>query len=155
LPVNPCYREKEKDMAGQRGRDVLIRIGDGGSPEAFVTVAGIRTRTIALSAGLVDATTAQSPQAWRQLIAGAGTKRVEVAGSGVFVDAISDARLRAAYFNGEAASLRLVIAGFGVLAGPFAIAELTHAGEHDDEATFAIRLASAGVIAFEDIGDEG
>lgn len=46
-------------MAGQRGRDVLIRSGDGGSPEAFVTVAGIRPRAITLSAGLVDATTAE------------------------------------------------------------------------------------------------
>jgi predicted secreted protein len=34
-------------MAGQQGRDVLIRIGDGGSLEAFVSVAGIRARTIA------------------------------------------------------------------------------------------------------------
>ena len=140
-------------MAGQRGRDVLVRIGDGGSPETFVTVAGIRARTISLSAGLVDATTAQSPQAWRQLIASAGTKRAEVSGSGVFVDAASDARLRGAYFSGEAASFRLVIAGFGVLAGPFVIAELTYAGEHDDEATFAVRLVSAGVVAFEADGE--
>lgn len=71
-------------MAGQRGRDVLIMISDGGAPETFVSVAGIRARTISLSAGLIDGTTAQSPQAWRELIAGAGTKRAEVAGSGVF-----------------------------------------------------------------------
>ena len=141
-------------MAGQRGRDVLIRVGDGGSPETFASVAGIRARTITLSAGLVDATTAQSPQAWRELIGGAGTKRAEVAGSGVFVDAASDARMRAAYFNGEAASLQLVISSFGVLSRPFVIAELTYNGEHDDAATFAIRLASAGVIVFEDIGEE-
>jgi TP901-1 family phage major tail protein len=128
---------------------VLIQIGDGNSPEVFANVAGIRARTIALSAGLVDATTAQSPQAWRELIGGAGTKRAEVAGSGVFVDAASDARLRTAYFAGEAANYRLVIPGFGVLVGPFAIGELAYAGVHDDEATFSIRLVSAGVIAFE------
>jgi len=71
-------------MGGQRGRDVLIAIGDGGEPELFFAVAGIRARTIALSSRLVDATTAQSPQAWRELIAGAATKRIEVAGSGMF-----------------------------------------------------------------------
>lgn len=136
-------------MAGQRGRDVLITISNGEEPEAFVAVAGIRARTISLSAGLIDATTAQSPDAWRELIAGAGTKRAEVAGSGVFKDAASDARIRMAYFNGEAARFRLVIPDFGVLAGPFAISELSYAGEHDGEATFAIRLASAGVISFE------
>ena len=31
-------------MAGQRGRDVLISIGDGDEPEAFFVVAGIRAR---------------------------------------------------------------------------------------------------------------
>jgi TP901-1 family phage major tail protein len=138
-------------MAGQRGRDVLVRIGDGGTPESFVLVAGIRARTITLSAGLVDATTAQSPNAWRELIAGAGTKRAEVAGSGKFKDAVSDERMRAAYFGNRAANFELVVAGFGVLRGPFVVAELSYSGEHDGEAEFSARLASAGVISFEAI----
>lgn len=134
-------------MAGQRGRDVLIRIGSG-EPGVFVDVAGIRARTITLSAGLVDATTAQSPKAWRELIAGAGTKRIEVAGSGAFKDTASDARMREAWFGGETPVFRLVVADFGVLEGRFAIADLTYAGDHDGEMTFSIRLASAGVIEF-------
>lgn len=136
-------------MAGQRGRDVLVRISDGGSPEAFVSVAGIRARTISLSAGLVDATTAESAEAWRELAAGAGVKRAEVAGSGVFKDAPSDARIRHAYFNGEAPRFRLVIPGFGVMEGPFVISELSYSGEHDGEAGFAVRLVSAGVVTFD------
>lgn len=136
-------------MAGQRGRDVLIRIGDSGSPEAFVSVAGIRARTISLSAGLIDATTTQSPQAWRELAAGAGVKRADVSGSGVFKDAPSDARIRHAYFNGEMPQFQLVIPGFGVMAGPFLISELSYSGEHDGEAGFSIRLASAGVVTFD------
>ena len=137
-------------MAGQRGRDVLIRISDGGSPEAFVSVAGIRARTISLSAGLVDATTAESAEAWRELAAGAGVKRAEVAGSGVFKDALSDARIRHAYFNGEAPRFRLVIPGFGAMEGPFVISELSYSGEHDGEAGFALRLMSAGVVTFDE-----
>lgn len=136
-------------MGGQRGRDVVIAIGDGGEPELFFTVAGIRARTISLSARLVDATTAQSPQAWRELIAGAATKRIEVAGSGMFWGAAADERMRAAYFDGETPTMHLLIAGFGALEGPFAIAELTYGGEHDGEAAFSIRLMSAGAIAFE------
>ena len=135
-------------MAGQRGRDVLIRIGDGGAPETFTDVAGIRARSITLSAGLVDATTAESPAAWRELIASAGTKRIEVAGSGAFRDAASDERMREAFFAGEAPMLRLVVADFGVLEGRFAIAELTYVGEHDGEAMVSIRLGSAGAISF-------
>ena len=54
-------------MAGQRGRDVLIKIGDGGSPESFAIVAGINARSLALGAGLVDVTTTESQAAWREL----------------------------------------------------------------------------------------
>jgi TP901-1 family phage major tail protein len=135
-------------MAGARGRDVAVRISDGGEPETFALVAGIRARTIVLGAGLVEATTAESPGAWRVLIAGAGTKRIDVAGSGAFRDAASDALLRAAFFAGEAPRLRLEVAEFGALEGPFAIAELAYGGEHDGEAMFSIRLASAGVVTF-------
>lgn len=135
-------------MAGQRGRDVLVSIGDGVEPETFVLVAGIRSRLISLTAGLVEATTAQSPQAWRELIAEAATKRAEVSGSGVFRDAHSDTRLRAAYFAGEAAMFQLSIPDFGTLTGRFQISELTYGGAHDDEAAFSIRLVSTGVVTF-------
>lgn len=136
-------------MAGQRGRDVLISIGDGDEPESFVPVAGIRAKTISLSAGLVEATTAQSPDGWREVIAGAGVKRAEIAGSGVFKDALSDAIIRAAYFAGEASTYQMVIPGFGLLQGPFVITELVYGGEHVGEATFSIRLASAGAVTFD------
>lgn len=135
-------------MAGQRGRDVLISIGDGDEPESFFSVAGIRATTISLSAGLIEATTAQSAQAWREVIAGAGVKRAEVAGSGAFKDAMSDALMRAAFFAGDASNFELTIPGFGVLNGPFVIVELTYGGEHDGEATFSVRLASAGAVSF-------
>jgi TP901-1 family phage major tail protein len=136
-------------MAGVRGRDVMVKIGDGGEPETFAVVAGIRSRAIVLGAGLVDATTAGSPGAWRELVAGGGTKRIEVSGSGVFKDAASDARMREAFFAGATPNLRLEVAGFGVISGAFAIAELTYGGAHDGEATFSIRLASAGAVSFE------
>jgi TP901-1 family phage major tail protein len=142
-------KKRRERMPGARGRDVIVKIGDGGEPETFTVVAGIRARAIVLGAGLVDATTAESPGAWRELIAGGGTKRIEVSGSGVFKDAASDARLRAVFFAGETPRLRLEVAAFGVISGPFAIAELAYSGEHDGEAMFSIRLASAGAIAFE------
>jgi TP901-1 family phage major tail protein len=140
---------RELAMAGQRGRDVLIRIGDGGDPETFATVAGIRAKTITLSAGVVDATTADSAEAWRELIAGAGAKRCDVSGAGVFKDAASDERMRAVFFGGLAVAMRLVAPDFGTLSGPFVVSELSYAGDHDGEATFAVKLASAGAVAFE------
>jgi TP901-1 family phage major tail protein len=143
------HLKEETGMAGQRGRDMLIEIGAGGDPPSFVTVAGIRTRSLTLGASQVDATTSDSPEAWRELMAAAGVKRLEVAGSGVFKDAASDGLLRAAFFAGEPVALQLTAPDFGVFSGSFQIVELVWGGEHDGEATFSVRLASAGVIAFE------
>lgn len=135
-------------MAGQKGRDVLIKIGDGAAPENFTTVAGIRAKTISLNARSVDGTSGESAQAWRELIAGAGVKSATVSGAGVFKDAASDAALQQAFFTQAARSFELVIPDFGVLAGPFLIEALDYSGDHDGEAAFAITLASAGALAF-------
>lgn len=135
-------------MAAQAGRDMLLKIGDGGSPEAFTTVAGLRARTIALNARPVDATDADSAGRWRELLAGAGVRSAAVSGQGVFRDAASDATIREAFFAQAARTWRLIVPDFGVLEGPFLVSALEYAGEHEGEASFAISLASAGEISF-------
>lgn len=134
-------------MAGQRGRDILLKIGDGAG--GFVTVAGVRASRIELNAGMVDATGMDSPDAWRELIAGAGTKTARVTGRGVFRDAASDARMRAVFFAGEAPDWQLVLPHFGVLEGAFQITQLSWSGTHEGEAEFSVTLESAGVLGFE------
>ena len=135
-------------MSGQKGRDVLIKIADGGDPETFVTVAGIRAKTISLNARTVDGTSGESPQAWRELIAGAGVKSASVSSAGVFKDANSDALMQQAFFTQAAASFQLVIPDFGTLSGPFIVEALDYSGDHDGEAAFAVTLASAGALSF-------
>ncbi|MBN8606789.1 MAG: phage major tail protein, TP901-1 family [Caulobacterales bacterium] len=135
-------------MSGQKGRDVLIKIGDGGAPEAFVTVAGIRAKTISLNARTVDGTSGESPSAWRELIAGAGVKSASVSGAGVFKDAASDALIQQAFFAQSVKNFQLVVPDFGVLEGPFLIEALDYSGDHDGEAAFAVTLASAGALSF-------
>ncbi|MEZ5945912.1 MAG: phage major tail protein, TP901-1 family [Hyphomonas sp.] len=134
-------------MAGQKGRDILLKISDGAG--AFVTLAGIRASRIQLSAAMVDATGADSPEAWRELLAGAGARSARVAGRGVFKDSASDARMRSVFFAGDAPAWQLVLPDFGVLEGVFQITELSWSGEHDGEAEFSVTLESAGLITFE------
>jgi TP901-1 family phage major tail protein len=135
-------------MAGQKGRDVLIKIGDGGAPEAFVTVAGIRAKTISLNARTVDGTSGESANAWRELIAGAGVKSASVSGAGVFKDASSDLTIQQSFLSQAAKNFQLVVPDFGTLSGPFLVEALDYSGDHDGEAAFAITLASAGAITF-------
>ncbi|MEM7766445.1 MAG: phage major tail protein, TP901-1 family [Pseudomonadota bacterium] len=133
-------------MAGQKGRDVLIKIADGIG--GFETVAGIRTTRFACAAGQVDGTSADSPDAWRELLDGAGIRSVQVQGSGVFKAAASDTRLRTLFFDGRSDVFRLIVPGFGTLEGPFQVTGLTYSGAHDGEAQFGLTLESAGVVSF-------
>ncbi|MEE2567328.1 phage major tail protein, TP901-1 family [Hyphobacterium marinum] len=135
-------------MTAQSGKDILLKIGDGGEPESFASVAGLRAKTISLNARTVDATHADSPGAWRELIAGAGVKSCAVSGSGIFVDAAADETVRQAFFAQSADTWRLVIPDFGTIEGPFLIAALEYSGRHDGEAAYAMSLASAGALSF-------
>ncbi|WP_297516155.1 phage major tail protein, TP901-1 family [uncultured Caulobacter sp.] len=133
-------------MAAQAGKDMLLKISDGAG--GFVTVAGLRARTLSLNAKTIDATDSDSAGRWRELLAGAGVRSVAVSGAGVFRDAASDAQVRQSFFDQSARTWRLIVPDFGQLEGPFVVAALEYAGEHDGEATFALSLASAGAVTF-------
>ena len=133
-------------MAAQKGKDLLIRLSDGAG--GFATVAGLRTRQLALNAEAVDVTNADSAGRWRELLAGAGVRRCAVSGSGVFRDAASDARLRTLFFDGTIADVQVVVPDFGTLQGPFQITAIDYRGDHAGEVTFDMALESAGAIAF-------
>ena len=133
-------------MAVQRGRDMLLKIAD--TSGAFVSVAGLRARTISMNARTVDVTDGDSAGRWRELLAGAGVKSAAVSGQGIFKDAASDALIREAFFEQAARRWQLVVPDFGVLEGAFLVSALEYAGEHEGEASFALSLASAGAVEF-------
>lgn len=133
-------------MAAQKGKDLLLKIDDGSGN--FVTVAGLRTRRLALNADAVDTTDAESAGRWRELLAGAGVKRASVSGTGIFKDQASDALLRQTFFDGLLRNWRIVVPDFGVLEGAFQISSLDYRGEHAAEVTFDIALDSAGALTF-------
>jgi TP901-1 family phage major tail protein len=71
-------------MAAQKGKDLLLKIGDGAG--GFTTLAGLRARALVLNAEAVDVTHAESAGRWRELLEGAGVKRAGLSGAGVFRD---------------------------------------------------------------------
>ncbi|ADZ71349.1 phage major tail protein, TP901-1 family [Polymorphum gilvum] len=134
-------------MSAQRGRDLLLKL-DGDGLGSFVAVAGLRARRIALNAGAVDITAADSAGRWRELLAGAGTRTASLSGSGLFRDAASDAAVRALFFDGAIRAWQVVIPEFGTLEGPFQVTALEYAGRHDGEVTYEMALESAGEVTF-------
>ena len=132
-------------MAAQKGKDLLVKIHDGGD---YVTVAGMRSRRIAFNAETVDITHAESAGRWRELLEGAGVKRAAIGGRGLFKDEATDALMRQAFFDGAVKDYQVVIPDFGTIAGAFQIVSLEFAGEHNGEVTYELALESAGALTF-------
>ncbi|MGL5447637.1 MAG: phage major tail protein, TP901-1 family [Rhabdaerophilum sp.] len=133
-------------MAAQRGKDILLKLAN--SSAQFVTVAGLRTRRLALNAETVDITHSESSGRWRELLDGAGVRRASLTGSGIFKDDASDALVRQVFFDGAIREWQVVLPDFGTVTGAFQITSLDYRGEHSGEVTFEIAMESAGALTF-------
>jgi len=134
-------------MAAQRGADLLLKIDQTGTG-SFITVAGLRTRTLALNAATVDVTNADSVGLWRELLAGAGIRNARITGAGLFTSSASDALIRDTFLSGAIRAWQVIIPTFGTIAGNFQISALNLAGQYNAEMTFDITLESAGALTY-------
>ncbi len=132
-------------MVAQKGKDLLLKIDNGGS---YLTVAGLRSKRLAFNAETVDVTDAESVGRWRELLGGAGVQRASISGAGIFKDQNSDALVRAAFFNGSILNWQIVIPDFGMLTGPFQVTALEYSGQYNGEILFETALESAGALTF-------
>ena len=134
-------------MAAQKGSAMLLKIGNGGSPETFTTVGGLRSTSITQNDEAVDVTTKDS-SAKRQLLAQAGVQSLTVSGSGVFTDAASEATMRTDFGSSSFTNYQILVPDFGTYTGAFMISSLEYAGEFNGEVTYSVTLESAGDITF-------
>ncbi|MEQ1407562.1 phage major tail protein, TP901-1 family [Neorhizobium sp. Rsf11] len=132
-------------MVAQKGKDLLLKIDDGGT---YLTVAGLRSKRLAFNAETVDITDAESAGRWRELLGGAGVQRASLTGAGLFKDQASDALVRTAFFAGSILDWQISIPAFGTITGPFQMTALEYSGEHNGEIRFELALESAGSLAF-------
>lgn len=134
-------------MSAQSGKDMLLKLDQTGAG-SFLTVAGLRTRSLSLNAASVDTTDSESAGRWRELLSGGGIKRASVSGSGIFKDQASDAEIRSLFFDGIVRNWQLILPDFGTLTGAFQIVALEFSGDHAGEVIFEIALESAGALSF-------
>ena len=132
-------------MVAQKGRDLLLKVDNGGG---FVTVAGLRSKRLSFNAQIVDVTDAESAGRWRELLGGAGVQRASVSGSGIFKDQASDGMVRSLFFGSTIVNWQVVVPDFGTISGAFQVAALEYSGAHDGEIVFEIALESAGALTF-------
>lgn len=134
-------------MAAQKGRALLMKLGNSGSPETFTTIGGMRSTSISINDETVDITNKDSGTA-RTLLANGGILSMSVSGSGVFTDSASEATLQGDMNQAALTNYQFLIPDFGTYTGAFQLTSLEYAGEYNGEVTYSFTFESSGAITF-------
>jgi len=132
-------------MAAEKGSAFLLKIGDGGAPPAFATIAGMRTTQLSINGEAVVITN-KSSAGWRELLPGAGVRSVSVTGAGVFTGSTAETRLKSQALSGGVDDFELTFESGERLQGRFLLTRLDYAGDFNGERTYSLSLESSGPV---------
>ncbi|MGF1549193.1 MAG: phage major tail protein, TP901-1 family [Sphingomonadaceae bacterium] len=133
-------------MSVEKGSAFLLKIGDGASPPAYATVAGMRTTQMSVNGEAVNVTNKDSG-GWRELLSGAGVRSVSVSASGIFTGSAAEARVKANALSGALDEYELSFESGERMQGKFLVTRLDYAGDHNGERSYALSLESSGEVA--------
>lgn len=132
-------------MTAQKGAAFLLKIGDGGAPPAYETVAGLRTTQMSVN-GEPVVVTHKGSGGWRELLSGAGTRSVSVSASGIFLGSDAENTIRANALDGSLDDYELSFEDGAKMRGRFLVQRLDYAGDFNGERTYAVQLESSGAV---------
>jgi predicted secreted protein len=134
-------------MPSQRGRDLLLKIGNGADPEVFSTIGAARTVSMVLNNNPVDST-AMSSNGFHERQADAGLQTLELTLEGLFKDAAAEETLRLSAFNRTAKNYQLLFPNGDLFAAAFIISGYRRSGSFDGLETFSAIFIRTGGGAF-------
>jgi TP901-1 family phage major tail protein len=132
-------------MTAQKGSLMLLKIGNGGTPETFATIGGMRVTELIHENQLMQASDLESG-AWRKLLTGAGLRAITISGDGIFTDSAAEETLRSTAMSHATRNYQLTFGNGDSMIGAFQVASYKRRGMHDDAESYSITLASAGEI---------
>jgi len=139
-------KNEETIMSVEKGSAFLLKVGDGASPPAFATVAGLRTTQLSVNGEMV-AITSKDSGGWRELLSGAGVRSVSVSGAGVFTGSAAETRIKGNALAGVLDDYRLSFESGETMTGRFLVTRLDYAGDYNGERSYTLSLESSGVVA--------
>ncbi|MGP1283667.1 MAG: phage tail tube protein [Parasphingopyxis sp.] len=132
-------------MAVEKGSAFLLKVGDGGDPPVYSTVAGMRTTQLSINGEPVVVTNKDSG-GWRELLTGAGVRSVSVSGAGIFTGSVAETRLKNNALAGSLDDYELSFESGERMQGRFLIARLDYAGDFNGERNYTLALESSGAV---------
>lgn len=135
-------------MAAQKGRSLLLKLGDGEVSETFTTIAAGTTNAVTINNESVDISN-KTAGAQRQLLEGAGITSFSTTISGIYTADTQQDALRTAAADNTHNNFQIVVPDGGTnitYEGSFMVATYSETGEHNGAVTFEATLESAGDI---------
>jgi len=132
-------------MPAEKGSAFLLKVGNGGAPPSFSTVAGMRTTQMSINGEAVNITSKDSG-GWRDLLAGAGVRSVSVGASGIFTGSASELRVKGHALSGAIDDYELSFESGERMRGRFLVTRLDYAGDYNGERNYALSLESSGPV---------
>lgn len=137
-------------MSQQKGRTLLIRLGNGGSPETFSNLCGLKERSFNRSANEVDTTIPDynNPGGPVQKTGEPGILNRVFSGSGAYVTGASTTILEDHADNGTVFNAEVVVPGRGTYKGPFMVSDYETNGSMEGNMEFSATFTAAGPLSF-------
>ena len=132
-------------MGVEKGSAFLLKVGDGGTPVSYATVAGLRTTQMSVSGEAVNITSKDSA-GWRELLSGAGIRAVSVSAAGLFTGSAAEVRIRNHALSGVIDEYELSFESGERMRGKFLITRLDYAGDYNGERQYTLSLESSGPV---------
>ena len=132
-------------MGAEKGSAFLLKVGDGGAPPIYATIAGMRTTQMSVNGEAVNVTSKDSG-GWRELLSGAGVRSISVAASGIFTGSAAEIRLKSNALAGQIDDYELSFESGERLRGRFLVTRLDYSGDYNGERNYALSLESSGPV---------
>lgn len=130
-------------MTEQTGRNILLKVGDDGSDAHFVTLGGLRAKTITINNTPVDVSNADYGR-WRKLLEGAGMSSISISGSGVFENDTAIQDMEDYAFDKSINTFQMVFGNGKTIELEAMVTQFQYTGDHDNAQMYSVSLESSG-----------
>jgi TP901-1 family phage major tail protein len=137
-------------MPQSKGRELLIKVSNGDTPETFSNFCGFQTRSFNMGTNEIETTVpdCDNPGGVVQRTVVAGIRNNTFSGSGLFENSAVVKRAVDAARNGEPINCQVIVPGYGRFEGPWIIAGFEFTGEMEGNMSFNATFSASGALTF-------
>lgn len=134
----------------QVGRLLLIKIGDGDTPEVFTNLCGLKTRSFNMSASEIDTTipSCTNPGGPVQKTSRPGISSRTFSGTGAFVASATMSEFMTHVREATAFNAKVTVPGDGEYTGSWFVTDFEFSGDVEPNMEFSATFTAADVLTF-------